>query len=68
MKKATHWKGPYAGIDGRQRERAVGQRTRWLGSVTDSRDKSLSTLWETVEDREAWRAVVHGGYKESDMT
>ena len=28
--------------------------------ITDSVDMSLSTLYETVKDREAWRAAVHG--------
>ena len=31
-------------------------------------DTSLSKLWETVKDREAWSAVVHGVTKELDMT
>ena len=33
---------------------------RWLGGITDSTDMCLGKLWETVKDRGAWHASVHG--------
>ena len=41
----------------------MGDRKRWLDSVTDSMDMNLSKLRELVIDREAWRAAVHGATK-----
>ena len=46
------------GIGGRRRRGRP--RMRWLDSITDAMDVSLSEFREVVMDREAWRAAIHG--------
>ena len=45
-------------IEGKRRRGC--QRMRYLDSITDSVEMTLSKLWKTVQDRVAWCAVVHG--------
>ena len=49
-------------IEGRRRGH---QRMRCLDAITNAVDMDLGKLREMVRDREAWRAAVHGGHKES---
>jgi len=53
-------------IEGRRRREQ--QRMRWLESITNSMDMSLSKLWQTVKDRENLECYSLWGCKELDMT
>ena len=63
----THWKRPWF-WERLKAEGEEGNRMRWVGDITDSMDMNLGKLWEMVRDREAWRATVPWGRRESDMT
>ena len=47
-------------MQGKTDRRRGRQRLRWLEGITDSMDMSLSKPQETVKDRKAWGAAIHG--------
>ena len=53
-------------VEGRRRRGR--QRMKWLDGIIDSMNMTLGRLQESVMDREAWCAEVHGGHKELDTT
>ena len=62
MKSRLIGKKPDAGKTKGRRKREQ-QRMRWLDGITDSKDMSLSKLWEIVKDRYTWCATVQAVVK-----
>ena len=59
----THWKKSLVlrKIEGRRKRGC--QRMRWLDGITDVMNMNLGNLQETVRDREAWCAAIHGSQR-----
>ena len=56
----VHWLGKTLMLGKTEGKRRGRQKMRWLDSITCSMEVNFSKLWETVEDRGAWRAIVYG--------
>ena len=63
MKELAYWKKTLILGQMEGKRRKGWQRIRWLDSITNSMDINLSKPWQTVKDREAWHAAVHGVIK-----